>query len=287
MRRARTRRGTRRRSPEAEGRSDAARSSGSDIPSPPPSRSARAARACARSRARVTVTVRLKGSACSSQTRSRSASALTTAPSAASSSSRTPSSLRVRETGRPARLTRASGPVEHEVAVADDRRRRRGPPGQRVDPRHELLEGERLGQVVVGARGSTRGRGRRRAWRPSTSGCGHCAARSDQGRTDGVAVHLRQVAVEHDDVVVVEHRLFDAARHRRRRRRPRIPGRAGPRRCRRPGRPGPPRRAPSWSHPAPPRVTAMSHGRPSRRGHRGWRCSHTVLRASPIGVTPV
>ena len=33
--------------------------------------------------------------------------------------------------------------------------------------------------------------------------------RPDQGRTDRVAVHVRQIAVEHDDVVVVEHRLLD------------------------------------------------------------------------------
>src|SRR5579859_4015759 len=59
-----------------------------------------------RSRPIVTVTVRVNGSAFSSQTRSSRSSVLTTLPLATRSSSRIPISLRVSESGRPARLTR-------------------------------------------------------------------------------------------------------------------------------------------------------------------------------------
>jgi hypothetical protein len=54
----------------------------------------------------VTVTVRENRSVLSSQTRSNRSSALRMPPSAISSSSSTPSSLRLSGTGRPARLTR-------------------------------------------------------------------------------------------------------------------------------------------------------------------------------------
>src|SRR5271168_2270826 len=59
-----------------------------------------------RSRASVTETMLLNGSAWASHTCSSSSSALTRAPPAASSISRIPNSLRVRDSGRPARLAR-------------------------------------------------------------------------------------------------------------------------------------------------------------------------------------
>ena len=58
--------------------------------------------------------------------------------------------------GEPDRVTRpAGGPaggVEFEVGQAKDNvQRLRGPAGQRPEPGQQLLDGERLGEVVVGA----------------------------------------------------------------------------------------------------------------------------------------
>ena len=103
-----------------------------------------------------------------------------------------------------------AGPVEDEVSPHGDRgvggtSARRG-----VDTGHELLEGEGLGQIVVGpqieALDPVMDRGGRRQHEDAClGGCPH------QRGTHGIAVHLGEVAVEDDDVVAGHEGLFDTA----------------------------------------------------------------------------
>ena len=86
------------------------------------------------------------------------------------------------------------------------RQRRLGAPGQRADARDQLGERERLGQVVVGSEAQARHpvldpgrRGQHQHPGPP--------ALLDQRLAHPVAVHPGQVAVEHDDVVVVDRGL--------------------------------------------------------------------------------
>ena len=154
----------------------------------------------------VTRTVVVNGSVLASQTRSSSSSLETTPPRALSSSSRMPNSLRVRSSGSPARVTVRWVWSRITSATTQHRRRhRRGPPAQRPDPGDQLLERERLGQVVVGAElqpldpvgdGAARGQHEHPGQRP----------RGDQVGADLVAVHAGQVAVEHHHVVARHHR---------------------------------------------------------------------------------
>ena len=97
-----------------------------------------------------------------------------------------------------------AGGVELEVAV-DERRCQRWAraPRQRADPRDQLGEVERLGEVVVGADAETLdailerpGRGQHQ--HPARAAVG------DQRPADLVAVDAGKVAVEHDHVIVGE-----------------------------------------------------------------------------------
>ena len=107
----------------------------------------------------------------------------------------------VRSIGRAAAGHHPAGLVEHQVADGEHRRRGRGgPPAQRLHPGHQLLEGERLGQVVVGAELQPLDPVGDRAARGEHQHPGQRAGR-DQRRADLVAVHAGQVPVEHDDVV--------------------------------------------------------------------------------------
>ena len=94
-------------------------------------------------------------------------------------------------------------PVHDQVPAVHDRRRGRAAPGQGPDPRDQFGERERLAQVVVGAQVEAvhpvfyiGGRGQHEdagCRRPGNQVSGH-----------RVAVHPRQPAVEHDDVVAGE-----------------------------------------------------------------------------------
>jgi hypothetical protein len=150
-----------------------------------------------RSRATVTETMLLNGSRWAFHTCSSSSSALTTRPSAASSSSRMPNSLRVGDSAWVPRLARCRArstvrSPRHTIGGADGARR------PSAHPRDQLVEGERLGQVVVGAELQpidpvidARGRGEHQ----------DPGAAPGERAADLVAVHHRQVPVEHDHVV--------------------------------------------------------------------------------------
>ena len=157
----------------------------------------------------VTRTVLVNGSTCSSHTRSSSVSGLTTAPSARSSTCSTPNSFGLSVTERPSRVTSwRAGIQAHAGALEDGLLGHRVAALQRVQPRHDLGEGERLGQVVVGAevepldaRADVGGRGEHEDPRRAL-GAHELAA-------DLVAVDVGQVAVEHDDVVVDDGRALE------------------------------------------------------------------------------
>jgi D-alanyl-D-alanine carboxypeptidase/D-alanyl-D-alanine-endopeptidase (penicillin-binding protein 4) len=91
--------------------------------------------------------------------------------------------------------------VEHHIRGDQHRRRRRrGPPTQRPDPGHQLVEGERLGQVVVGAELQPLDPVGDRTARGEHQHPGQRAGRHQVG-ADLVAVDTRQVPVQHHDVV--------------------------------------------------------------------------------------
>ena len=187
----------------------------------------------------VTRTAVVNGSAFSSQTRSSSSSAETTRPTAASSSSEHPELLgdEIEDRGRPG--GRCAGPDRRADTAAQHRREGRlRAPAQRLDPRDELDERERLGQVVVGTEVQAGypvrdvGRGGEHQHAATASG-------PDQLGRPAVAVPPGQVPIEHDHVVVVDAQVVPPrrgrrARCRRRGRRrasatPRSPRRAGAR----------------------------------------------------------
>ena len=93
--------------------------------------------------------------------------------------------------------------VESEVRDLEDRRPSQlGPPQERADPGEELLEGEGLGQVVVGsAVEAGHPVGERVAGGQHEDGSADAAAA--QSPADGEAVLARQEPVEHDGVVAV------------------------------------------------------------------------------------
>jgi hypothetical protein len=100
------------------------------------------------------------------------------------------------------------GQVDAQV-TAPDHRGQGGPgaPYQRVHPRRQLREGERLGQVVVGAQAQS---GDAVADR---RGCGEhehprLHPRLDHRPAHLIAVDDRQVAIQHDHVVVVDAEPF-------------------------------------------------------------------------------
>jgi hypothetical protein len=101
------------------------------------------------------------------------------------------------------------GRIEPDAATFEDGRGGRpGPAQQGVHPGGEFYERERLGQVVVGADGQPGDP------LPHRGGGGehqHTAvrARVDQRPADVVAVHHRQVPVEHDHVVLVHAEAFE------------------------------------------------------------------------------
>ena len=120
--------------------------------------------------------------------------------------------------------------VEIQVAVDEDRRQRRlCAAGERPDPRDELGERERLGKIIVRAEPEPVDAVRDRRPRRSASGPAR-VRRSGQPLADAVAVQPRQVAVEHDHVVVVDGGLRERRWRRRMRDRPPCPRGAGRRR---------------------------------------------------------
>jgi hypothetical protein len=106
---------------------------------------------------------------------------------------------------------RATSQVDGEIVADDQRWGRRLPPGQRPDPGDQLGEGERLGQVVVGAHAQ--------AGHPVLHAGGRGQHEDPARRVSGgqrtahvVAVDSRQVAVEYHDVVVQQVELGQRAR---------------------------------------------------------------------------
>ena len=105
----------------------------------------------------------------------------------------------------------APGPVKSQLTAVQHRRGGRCPAAEGIDPRDQLREVERLGQVVIRAEVQSvdpviglAGRGQHQdpgaTWAPGQP----CA--------DIVPVHRRQVAVEHDDVVRPEPGLVQPGR---------------------------------------------------------------------------
>jgi hypothetical protein len=87
---------------------------------------------------------------------------------------------------------------------------RAGAARQRTHARHELVESEGLAEVVVRAEfepGDPVAQPSRRREHQDA----RCGAGGRESPADLVAVHLRQVAVQNDDVIVVEARLVEAA----------------------------------------------------------------------------
>ena len=106
----------------------------------------------ARRRLTVILTVLVNGSAISSHTPSRRSPTVSTRPWAASRRSRTANSLGVSARGLPARVATRRAVSTAEVAVDQGGRQRGGGARlERLDAGHQLGEGERFGQVVIGA----------------------------------------------------------------------------------------------------------------------------------------
>ena len=94
--------------------------------------------------------------------------------------------------------------VEAKVGELEHGWARRGrPAGQRAQAHHQLLEGERLGQVVVGAEREARDLVAEPARRGQHQDS-HVGVLAGDRRADLVAVQAGEVAVEHDHVVVGE-----------------------------------------------------------------------------------
>ena len=160
-----------------------------------------------RSRLIVTLTTAENGSAASSQARASSSSVETTLPACGQQQLEHRELLGARSSRRPARWAIAPAGVQGQVAAAHHRRQRRlRAPRQRPDARDQFGERERLRQVVVGAEAEARDpvldpgrRGQHQHPGPSPL--------LDQRLAHPVAVHLGQVAIEHDHVVVVDRGL--------------------------------------------------------------------------------
>ena len=148
----------------------------------------------------VTLTVPVNGSAISSHTPVSRSPTVSTRPDAASRRSRTANSFGEAQ-GLPGPGGGAAGRIDDEVAVDQDGRAgRRGAAAERLDPGHQLGEGERLGQVVVRADRESldpvadRPRGGQHQ-HPAVAGPGGDLA------ADLVAGHAGQVPVQHHDVI--------------------------------------------------------------------------------------
>ena len=160
----------------------------------------------------VTRTTLVNGSVFSSQAFSRSCSAETTAPSLRISTSRTANSLGASWTSLPSRKT--SRRLGSSLIPARSRTGGSGTRRTAAEGTHaggQLAEGERLGQVVVGADlqaldtvADVAGGGEHQ------HAGGH--AQLDDLAADVVAVHEREVAVEDDHVVVVDADAFQGGR---------------------------------------------------------------------------
>jgi len=98
----------------------------------------------------------------------------------------------------------AAAGVERQVAAAHHRREGGlGAPGQRTNPRDQLRESERLGQVVVRAQAEPSDP----ILDPRRSGQhqhARASALADECLADPVAVNAWKVTIEHDHVVVVD-----------------------------------------------------------------------------------
>ena len=97
--------------------------------------------------------------------------------------------------------------VELELGVAQNRGpARAGPPGEGLDPGHELGEAEGLGQVVVGAERQAVDHVLERPRRGQHQDPG-LGPLTPHGAAHVVTVHARQIAVEHEHVVADHARL--------------------------------------------------------------------------------
>ena len=157
----------------------------------------------ARSRPIVVFTVLVKGSAISSHTFSNSSSAGTARPCADNRYSRTANSFGLSRKRWPARGD-PPGRVQYQVAVLQDRWQHAcGPATERPHPSDELIEIERLRQVVVGAQAEpvdavSHGARRGQHQEPALTPVGY------EGLADLVPVQARKVTVEDNDVIAVD-----------------------------------------------------------------------------------
>ena len=101
--------------------------------------------------------------------------------------------------------------IDHQVAPLHDRGRAGSAPPQGADARDQLVEGERLAEVVIRAQLQpvdpiidVRGRGEHQ------DAAGRAVAH--QPAADPVAVHGRQVTIEHDHVVLSTCRALQSCR---------------------------------------------------------------------------
>ena len=135
----------------------------------------------------------------------------------------------VRISGSPRRDARRARVSSSQRTDANDRRRERtlAAADDRAQPRQQLAEVERLGQVVVGAAVEARDARVDRVARRQHQHR-HRRAFAPDLPADGQTILQRQHDVEDDRVVVGDRRLVDGAARRRRRRRPRRPPREGP-----------------------------------------------------------
>ena len=94
----------------------------------------------------------------------------------------------------------APRPVQRQLTAAHYRRNGRRPPAERVDPRDQLREVKRLGQVVIRAQiqpvDAVIGRACRGQHQDPRA-----ARAAGQPRAHIVAVHHWQISIEHDDVI--------------------------------------------------------------------------------------
>ena len=119
--------------------------------------------------------------------------------------------MRVSDSSRPARVARRRARSSVRSPSDQERRPGRRAAGERLHPRDQLLERERLGQVVVGAEVQALDAiaDRRRGGQHQDP---RVRAAVAQRHADRVAVHARQVAVEHDHVVAVDEALLQRGR---------------------------------------------------------------------------
>jgi hypothetical protein len=155
-------------------------------------------------------TTLVNGSTCSSHAFSSSCSAEATPPSARISSSSTANSLRDSSTGCSPRMT-----VRRWVSRRMPARSRTGgdgrpgAAGERPDAANKFGKGKRLGEIVVGPEAEARD-ALRHGCRCREHQYAGLQVRPDQRRADLVARQERQIAVEHEHVVVVDAGPFEA-----------------------------------------------------------------------------